>query len=726
MLVRVGNRKSTRRLVSWGSASACLLLCFFLVGIGTSNAFTVEADVAKLVEKFSAEPHLENFSAYSTAEQEAVKRALADTTFLTKEYEGRTVAEVLSHYGIGSEIAGQVATEEAAIETGVSSVPDAGATAFLAGGEGLDAAATGLGVAGIGVGVGTAAAGAGAFVAGYWIGGKLMEVFGDENQSIVRSESTFSIGFPVEKEVWDRVHVTYSWCTANILELAVYNCGAPLEHETHAVGGPTYGSSQERAPMPPGYRAIGSTFYVLVFKSPICGGAYNWCSESSAWIDKSTEALSWPWADPITEEEPKGCESSPFEPYGKVAGWPPHLRKTSLLRGAGPLYLRCTPWEEVGCPFSCERVNKPQKYAIGDNVGIWRTPAQMPVNFPKPSRTCHEGYTCMHTEVPPLPSVEELVTKLPEAFSHSQHENLNHVIEHFTPGSSTLLPGTEIVPTCTSMLASACKTHIESYGFTNVEISPVTWEHAVLTKPANAVISLSPIGGSVVETSHKIEIIANPALMPLIIPTPNKGETGTQYKERLEHEGQHHVTLTTRTSLETNPAVGPEGVAGVSPGFGKPTDPTGETAIRVEQNPIGVAAPEEGGKIGPPSLPGFIIPEFKVKCEGFPFGVPCWLIETIESWSGTAVAPEWGIDSFTIMGHTIPGKKFNLSPLNPVMEKVRPAILIFCTIGIVLLFYRFAKGGTVESGGGIQDAGGTGAYANALEAQRVSDEMENW
>jgi hypothetical protein len=75
-------------------------------------------------------------------------------------------------------------------------------------------------------------------------------------------------------------------------------------------------------------------------------------------------------------------------------------------------------------------------------------------------------------------------------------------------------------------------------------------------------------------------------------------------------------------------------------------------------------------------------------------------VKTIEGWSATPKAPEWGLEEFSIKGKKVSGSKFHLSQLEPIMEKVRPAILIFVTIGIVLLFYKFAKGGGPEGGSG--------------------------
>lgn len=686
------------------------LAYLFLVMPASSSAFIVESDIAKLVERMSTDPHLEGWNSYSSADQAAMERALGDVTFLEKEYASKSIAEFLGHYNLTGlpEIAkNQISLFENEIETGVQALPDAGETAFLAGGEGLDAAASGIGVAAVGTAIGTVALGIGAFAGGYYIGTKFVELF---NDSAVASEveTTFSTGYPIEDSAWQRIHICSFHCWESFGE--AYFFGGEQnevngEHEVRT--GPTYGTSgfSEHPALPEGC-GVGCTIYVFVFRaSPLFFCTECWMGDAVGTIPKTDEGKPWPYGDPTTEQEREGCEGGlGFGEYaGKIDGWPPHIKKTHLDVGNGLYKEACIPWEEVGCPLHCERLNKVEKYNLNASTLIWRTPSQLPVNFPKPGHSCPEGHTCTHTESPEFIPLEELLSKLPSAFNHEKHENLNHTIEHFE-GESVPLPGSTEVPFCTELLATACKALMEEKGFTSVEISPVTWEHAVLTKPANAAISSNPAFGSHVETSHHIDISANPATMPLVIPAPNTGETATHYKERLETDGETNVTISTRAENDTNPHVGPDEVAGVSPAVGSATNPDGSTEIRVEANPSSASAPVEGSEgIGGPTLPGFNIPNFAILCHGFPFGVPCWLAETVESWSVTAVAPEWGIEDFTVEGHVIHGAKFQLSRLEPIMEKVRIAMLLFSTIGLVLLFYRFARGGSPPSGSGTND-----------------------
>jgi hypothetical protein len=183
------------------------------------------------------------------------------------------------------------------------------------------------------------------------------------------------------------------------------------------------------------------------------------------------------------------------------------------------------------------------------------------------------------------------------------------------------------------------------------------------------------------------------------IPPVEHDELFTHYKTRVETQGFTTVDEHVLPESLIDTSVGPNEVSSVAPSPGTKASPSTKVDVNVNPEDAPVPGEEGGGSIGGPTLPGFHTPNFGVLCKGFPFGVPCWLWETIESWSAPGVAPEWGIGGWEVSGHKIPDTKFKLSALEPIMEKVRPAILIFATIGIVLLFYQFAKGGGPPSGG---------------------------
>lgn len=189
---------------------------------------------------------------------------------------------------------------------------------------------------------------------------------------------------------------------------------------------------------------------------------------------------------------------------------------------------------------------------------------------------------------------------------------------------------------------------------------------------------------------------------PEILPVePN--EVYTHYKDRLEAEGFTDVKESVLPESLIDPKIGPEQISRVVPVEKTHAEPS--TPVEVVVNPVD-APPVDGEPhepIGPPSLPGIDKPDFGVVCKGFPFGVPCWIADTISAWSATAKAPVLGIEDWkiSIMGHkqTL-NAMFDFAKLEPIMSRVRPAMLIFATIGLVLLFFKFAKGGGPPSGGG--------------------------
>ena len=179
------------------------------------------------------------------------------------------------------------------------------------------------------------------------------------------------------------------------------------------------------------------------------------------------------------------------------------------------------------------------------------------------------------------------------------------------------------------------------------------------------------------------------------IPVPEHDELGTHYVNRLHELGLTDVTERTLPETDTDPSVGPEDVAYTSPAAGIRVK--ADAAVTVEVNPDDAPAPNAG--IGPPTLPGIHLPNLGVACRSFPFGVPCWIIKEFESWSGEGQAPVWTIGSFKVDGQTVPETQVHLAVLEPVMEVLRPFMVIFSTIGLVILFYRFATGRGVGSGG---------------------------
>lgn len=436
----------------------------------------------------------------------------------------------------------------------------------------------------------------------------------------------------------------------------------------------------------------------------------------------------WPWID---GSDASGCFVT------SVAGAPAHLSHIATT------LLIDEPFPPTsGCTGTVEHVKFNLLYT--GTVGA-RTPSRMHEGLPRITtepaikKLEEEGHEVVKSTGSPAKSAPEVKTRVKKIVEKEKEGGQKRQKEAFcfwmgcekhsvepqpetpqsppTPGKAEgippSLPGTEEIPSCflTELSGTQCKELLESDGFTKVEIDVRTWEHAVVTKPAEAVVSVNPAAGSHVETSSKIIVESNPdaANMPALVPAIKYGsETGTQFKERLEKEGWTKVEISILPETSTDPHIGPSQASYTVPKAGSAEAPTKEAEITIETNSPDAPAPAEGSEgISGPTLPGFHLPNFGVTCKGFPFGVPCWLIKTIESWSATATCPQWGLGKFSIKGHEIPEATFDTCHLEPLMEKVRPAMLIFSTIGLVILFFNFAKGGGAPSGGGARDLSGS-------------------
>ncbi len=115
--------------------------------------------------------------------------------------------------------------------------------------------------------------------------------------------------------------------------------------------------------------------------------------------------------------------------------------------------------------------------------------------------------------------------------------------------------------------------------------------------------------------------------------------------------------------------------------------PTGTTEPPAEPEAPLFTAPEET----------IVLPNFAVGCSSFPFGVPCWVVELIKSWSASGVAPSVTVP---IGGHSTVIK---LAGIEPEMEVVRPVFAIAAIVGLVLTFFSFGMGGGGGGSGGGDD-----------------------
>lgn len=181
-----------------------------------------------------------------------------------------------------------------------------------------------------------------------------------------------------------------------------------------------------------------------------------------------------------------------------------------------------------------------------------------------------------------------------------------------------------------------------------------------------------------------------------IVPEPRKSETFPEYASEVEKAGFVTPESYTLPEADIDPETGPNDVAepDISPEPGTSADPS--TKIRVGVNPADAPPPPEGHKpIGPPTEPGIDLPHLTLLCTSFPFGVPCWLKKQLEAFSASSAAPVWSIGPFEWGGKKIPKAEIDLAKIEPIMEIIRPFMIIFGGIGIVFFFYKVFTGTSI-------------------------------
>ena len=465
------------------------------------------------------------------------------------------------------------------------------------------------------------------------------------------------------------------------------------------------------------------SYEVIEVYDPI-SGREQWTIESALWYrDYERRLVTWyeePFHIPREEllefrdiETPPNEfslypveEDCPGSPARYLRGWPIYVKGFFMLLG-GPTDERGYeyPW---GDGNSCEGEVKDYTSAVGvSSVGeVSVRGTEIPSFIGLPGMAPLEASKPKPVENPESEKGSEVRKNLTK--KNAIKKAPSEYIKHATEGGPEVQPN-PTAPECSStMTGTECAEEFAIAGFTHVEVDPLTWQHAVVSLPANAFVSQSIPAHTMVPADTDVKIEDNPAAMPAVVPSYPGDVVGTDYATKLGEEGWTDTEISVVPEPLIDTSVGPNDVIRTSPAGGTLESPGSEPATKVVivTNPSDAPPPEGHTPIGSPTEPGINFPKFGVLCKGFPFGVPCWLAQTIEGWSATSKAPEWGISSFTIEGHTVPGAKFNLTKLEPIMEVVRPAILVFATIGLVLLFYRFAKGGSPASGSGSDSSSG--------------------
>lgn len=210
-----------------------------------------------------------------------------------------------------------------------------------------------------------------------------------------------------------------------------------------------------------------------------------------------------------------------------------------------------------------------------------------------------------------------------------------------------------------------------------------------------------------------------PGASKVKILAPKIGETYATYVARLRAAG---LTGTiTRVELDTttmNLVAGPSAVAGVTPSAGSEVARDAELTVKV--NPATAPDPAEGTKgdtlpdtgtasgddcsgdaCAPPGT--FNVGPLKIPtpCNVMPFGVPCWMLDFMQSWGAQREAPHW-----TLPG-TLLGAQFSAAPIvvdldvvTPVATAVRTLLIGLGTISMAWFFFGLTTG---KPTGGAED-----------------------
>lgn len=242
------------------------------------------------------------------------------------------------------------------------------------------------------------------------------------------------------------------------------------------------------------------------------------------------------------------------------------------------------------------------------------------------------------------------------------------------------------VPDCDELKWGACAALLEGK-----ELEPIRedldWSEVVTDVP-DAVTQTLPAGGSEVEVPSKVKVITNPDKdgMPLLIPSPEPGETYSEYIAKLS-PGLDPKRVNVPEAY-TDPSVGPNTVLRVQPDPGTKLNPATEHEVEIQTNPPTAPAPVPGGW-SPPDIPPIDLEPISgipSPCTVFPFGLFCWVGEAFAQFNTSGTCPHFsapvaGTESnfaVTLCGETS----------ETIMSYLRPALLLAFIVGCGFLFAR--------------------------------------
>ena len=179
----------------------------------------------------------------------------------------------------------------------------------------------------------------------------------------------------------------------------------------------------------------------------------------------------------------------------------------------------------------------------------------------------------------------------------------------------------------------------------------------------------------------------------VLIPTPTEHERYGAYDETLRKDHLHpHPNELPDTSLDNK--LGPDEVVRTNPAEGTEVDEDSEVAV--DYNPDNAPEPSPAPGWSPPSIPGVDLSPLEGSsspCSVIPFGVLCWVPETLSSWTGEGVCPKIGLP----IGEGTVGKKGEVGvdtcAWEPAMEVVRPVLVALITLTIGMVYSKWMMGG---------------------------------
>jgi hypothetical protein len=247
------------------------------------------------------------------------------------------------------------------------------------------------------------------------------------------------------------------------------------------------------------------------------------------------------------------------------------------------------------------------------------------------------------------------------------------------------------VPDCDQLKWGACAAVLEGKGLEPIR-EDLDWSEVVTDVP-DAVTQTLPASGNEVEVPSKVTVITNPdeAGMPIVIPTPNPGETYDDYVARLNPALQP-----SRVNVGegfADPTVGPDAVLRTVPQPGTRFDPQTSPEVSIQTNPPTVPQPSTSTWT-PPAIPSIDLTpltEVSIGCNDFPFGVFCWLGAGITNWGSSGQCPNVDLPLGT-SADVDSGLPFDFCKFEPAMEVVRPVLILLAAFTMAYMFAAAAMG----------------------------------